>query len=332
MTTQSSSHANFLEQPRKRKISHQEREIELLLEAAGLDRPEITDIEDPVAKRTRTASQNSALRSKSSSIQVIIRSNEPHIRRSDHPQAVAGIEIRKRGDVDTSKQDHSKIPVTYDSTQTPELTESNSINFDTIASPSSTSKSKKRKKVKHWSFPINWQKKRQPRYAREAITPKPFRRKAKLKGVLLGHQSKIKTKSRGGESTRRIIQALSKNSQRSCSRTLCSSDHDLSRVAEASQEHHQQIHTLFSEPLPKDPIPAGEEPSAIPIFNLSPSAAIQPPTEVPNMARQPEEDCNMSGVDSSPAPESKSFNLTDNCHHYQRRADVPWDIQKYVVF
>ncbi|TVY54548.1 Trimethylguanosine synthase [Lachnellula cervina] len=47
------------------------------------------------------------------------------------------------------------------------------------------------------------------------------------------------------------------------------------------------------------------------------------------MARQPEEDCNMSGVDSSPAPESKSFNLTDNCHHYQRRADVPWDIQKY---
>jgi len=47
------------------------------------------------------------------------------------------------------------------------------------------------------------------------------------------------------------------------------------------------------------------------------------------MSRQPEEDHQMGTVDSSPAPESKIFPLTDECYHYQRRGDLPWDLQKY---
>ncbi|TVY80973.1 Trimethylguanosine synthase [Lachnellula suecica] len=46
------------------------------------------------------------------------------------------------------------------------------------------------------------------------------------------------------------------------------------------------------------------------------------------MTRQPA-DHEIGALSSSQDAESKTFPLTDECHHYQLREDVPWDIQKY---
>jgi hypothetical protein len=154
MRIRSSSLANILEQPRKRRISHQQREIELLLETAGFDRPDTTNFEGSTFKRTRRRAAE--LPSKSSRVQVIIRSNEPRLRASRpqtinyQPKKPLDINKSKWEDVDFAEEDNSRKPETRDSsTQTPEEEDkdNNSVEANAIANP--VPSSKKRNEALH---------------------------------------------------------------------------------------------------------------------------------------------------------------------------------------
>jgi hypothetical protein len=155
---------------RKRKAQRQQRELELLLETAGIDRPNITDFEDSTARRTPRASASQTPESPSppgsSQVQVIITSNASLLRNHTHPQ----ITIRKLKEppdkafkskgVDPSEENKSSATATGDV----DPSESAGSQADSSASEvfaRSKLLSKKPGSFLHWSLPSGLRKRQQ---------------------------------------------------------------------------------------------------------------------------------------------------------------------------
>lgn len=278
MRTQPSSLADFLEQPRKRMISHQERELQILAETAGIDRPNITNFQDSPFRNT-----HQTRRRRFSKVQVVIGSNASSLREpnslqiiKDQPKDPPEAHQTNHEALSYLEEDSSKGFNTFDSeneVRSPEEANNNFVEAEDTTN--AVLNSKKRNISLHWSLPLNWRKRRL-RPIQKAATRRNLRFQAKPRDIDLD-----------------------------CSERPPPLSPQISIAASENEPTESNLSTQRSKTHP------------------------EAPAIVLNMSSQPE-DHQISDLDSSPAPMSKYFPLTDECYHYQSKGDLPWDNQKYV--
>lgn len=335
MRTRSSSFAQILEQ-RKRKAQRQQRELELLLETAGIDRPNITDFEVSTSRRTRRASASQTPESppRSSKVQVVIKSDASLLRKHSHLQTTSrklkeppDKKVKSKG-VDPFKEAKSSATATSD-VDPSESAENQAKSSTSEVFARTNQLSKKPGTLLHWSLPSDLRKRQQLNLVRKTTSQDNLKRTSKSKIRQLHELEKAIRKL---EARQRVAQVKSSNWQQFSAPIP-------SKAPRLSQDLCQQIFPPRSnispekESLPPETIVAAERESiGLVLVSQSTTPRNKSPTKPSSMSRQPEDDHEMSAVDTNSAVESKTYPLTDECQHYERRDEVPWDIQKYVRF
>lgn len=303
------------------------------MEAAGIDRPDIQSFEDSTVRATRqaSASQTPEPAPKSSNVQVVIKSNASLLRTPLHLQNTnpklrePPDKVFERKSVASSEEDESSATATNDV----DPFESAEFAIDSSACANfgkSDLKLKNLRAVHHWSLPSNLRT-RQLQLIHKSIRQSNPKKAGKSKARRLEELEKAvkRVKQR-----RRVAQVSPSKWQQFSgavpSKAPSISQDLLEQIFPSRLDTILEKETLHS----KEFVEAEEGTSGLVLVSQKITARGPVSTKLPSMPRQPEDDNEMSGVETNSAVESKTYPLTDECQHYERRDEVPWDIQKCV--
>lgn len=304
------------------------------MDAAGIDRPDITAFENSSVRTTRqaSASQTSEPPPRSSEIQVVIKSDASLLSKKLHLQA-SSRKVKEPPDktskpkrVDIFEEDKSSATATSE------------VDFLISAESkggSSTSETcgklvphlKKPGTFLRWSLPSGLRRRKQHNLIRKSISQSILKSASRLRTRRLRELEKTLNKP---EPARHVSRIQSSSWQQFTAPVP-------SKISDISRALHKQISPprsyIATEKGVKSlqSIVAAEEKSSglvLSAHSVTPKDTL--PTKISSMSGQAQEDHEMGGVDDNPVADPKTYPLTDECQHYERRDEVPWDIQKYV--